>query len=99
MGGLAQLAAGMPARIHALGDDYAFADAYNALAHYWKSRGIPALDVFTAYEGGDLAELRVNARDAHPNESSNELAAKAILPFLDGHVAASDPAGPMALPR
>lgn len=85
--------------IHALGEDYAFSDAHRALADYWKSRGIPALDLLSTYAGKEPADLRVNARDAHPNELANELAAKAILPFLDAHISASGAGGSTTIPR
>jgi hypothetical protein len=76
--------------IHALGKDYAFADAHRALADFWSSQGIPMLDLLPVFDGQPPDALRVNARDAHPNERANELAAQAILPFLDTHVHAGE---------
>ena len=72
--------------IHALGTDYAFAEAHRALAEFWASQGIPMLDLLPAFDGEQSDALRVNARDAHPNERANEIAARAILAFLDAHV-------------
>ena len=68
--------------LHALGDDYAFADAHRALHEAFDDMGVPYLDLIDVYEDHPPGELVVNAYDAHPNERAHALAAEAIERFL-----------------
>lgn len=69
--------------LHALGDDYAYRPAHEALGRFWKDRGVAHLDLLPVFIDRDPADLVVNRYDAHPNEAAHALAAEAILSFLD----------------
>lgn len=68
--------------LHALGEDYAFAEAHERLDQLWRSLGVPHLDLWSVYGSMTPEELVVSPVDAHPNERAHALAAQAIEPFL-----------------
>ncbi len=68
--------------LHALGEDYSFAEAHERLDRLWRSLRVPHLDLWPVFGSMTPQELVVSSVDAHPNERAHALAAKAIEPFL-----------------
>jgi hypothetical protein len=68
--------------LHALGADYAHAEAHARLDNFWSSEGVPHLDLLPVFRDHAPADLVVNSADAHPNEHAHALAAKAIGGWL-----------------
>ena len=69
--------------LHAVGPDYAYQPVHDQLGKFWIRLDVPHLDLLSLYADRDPHELVVNAHDTHPNEYAHEMAATAILPFLD----------------
>jgi hypothetical protein len=68
--------------LHNLGPDYPSAAAHEKLAAYFKSQGIPVLDLRPVLEPHIAEGLTVSRFDAHPNERAHELAAEAMMKNL-----------------
>ena len=68
--------------LHDLGPDYPYREAHQRLDTFWKSIGVPNLDLLPVLDkaGGDLT---VSAFDAHPNARAHRIAADAIGPFIE----------------
>lgn len=64
---------------HALGPDYPYISVHRQLQEAWTSLQVPHLDLLSAFEGLPREKLTVNARDAHPNEEANRIAADRLL--------------------
>jgi hypothetical protein len=69
--------------LHALGPDYAYADAHRALAATWKDLGVPELDLLDVYAGSRPVDVVIGKYDAHPNERAHAMAAQAIGRFVE----------------
>jgi hypothetical protein len=69
-----------------IGPDYAFRDVHQRLDDFWRSLGVPHLDLLPAYEPYPPGKLVVNANDAHPNEFAHGLAADVIARFLEKQI-------------
>ena len=67
-------------------EDYPFRDVHAQLDAFWKSNGVPHLDLADAYRGYAPRQLVVNRFDAHPNEYAHELAAQALEAFIQTHL-------------
>jgi len=72
--------------IHALGENYAYAEVHQQLDTHWKSLGVPHLDLYNIYQGHTPEQMRVNQYDAHPNERAHAMAATAIEDFLNDQI-------------
>lgn len=68
---------------------------YPRLASFWQSRGVPHLQLLSDLRPHVGEGLLVNRRDTHPNARAHQLAADAILGFLEAEVIAPG-AGPPA---
>jgi len=66
-----------------LGPNYEYRKAHEQLDAFWKDANVPNLDLLPVFEQYRSKNLVVNAHDHHPNELGHEIAAKAILEFLD----------------
>ncbi|MCH2169487.1 hypothetical protein MK489_01775 [Myxococcota bacterium] len=64
-------------------DPYPFSEVHDQLDELWGRLNVRHLDLRDLYAGLDPDELVVNPFDAHPNAHAHELAAGAILRFLD----------------
>ncbi|MCX5660979.1 MAG: hypothetical protein NTW19_14840 [Planctomycetota bacterium] len=83
-----------------LGPDYKYRDVHRRLDDFWRGLGVPHLDLLAILESHKGEHLVVNAHDPHPNERAHELAAEAILHFLDATPpASSQPAQTKPAPR
>ncbi len=60
------------------GPEYPFGAIHEQVAGAFAAEGARVLDLRSAYEGMDGAELRVGLFDAHPNERAHAIAADAI---------------------
>ncbi|MEE8574913.1 MAG: SGNH/GDSL hydrolase family protein [Thermodesulfobacteriota bacterium] len=69
--------------LHSLGENYKFRDAHDSLDQFWRSLGVPHLDLLPVFEARRDTRLVVNPHDAHPNEAAHKIAAEAIGSFLD----------------
>jgi len=69
--------------LHAIGDDYAYRDVHGKLGAFWNELGVPHLDLLPVFEEHKPGKLVVGKVDAHPNEFAHELAADAIVEFLE----------------
>ena len=76
--------------LNLLGPNYAYRDVHKKLDDYWRSIGVPHLDLLPVYESHTARELMVNSSDAHPNELAHALAAEAIGPFLEQEMRAKE---------
>ena len=56
---------------------------YAALEAHWTARGVPHLQLLPVMQEHVSEGLLVNRRDTHPNERAHEIAADAILEFLE----------------
>ena len=65
-----------------LGPDYPFAQAHQLLDQFWRSIGVPHLDLLNIYEDYNPDDLTLHAYDAHPNRQAHEMAAEAISAFI-----------------
>ncbi|MEM6456019.1 MAG: hypothetical protein AAF772_13070 [Acidobacteriota bacterium] len=65
-------------------DDYPFAEAHQRLGRLWQTEGVPHLDLLPVLRShaGAGTSLIVNRWDHHPNETANQIAARAIQGFL-----------------
>lgn len=77
--------------LHALGSDYAYADAHRALAAAWSELGVPELDLLDVYSGRKPGDLVIGRYDAHPNERAHALAAASIGRFLEKEIGPGRP--------
>ena len=68
--------------LHDLSDTYAFRAAHQQLQVFLRSLNTPYIDLLPVFEKEKEADLCVNRFDPHPNEHANQLAAEAILGFL-----------------
>lgn len=68
--------------LHNLGPEYPFASAHQTLADYFRSQGVPVLDLRPVLEPHVAAGLTVSRFDAHPNERAHQLAADAMMKEL-----------------
>ena len=75
--------------LHTLGPDNRYRPIHRQLDEFWRSLGVPHLDLMDLFEDHRAEDLMVNRRDPHPNERAHELAADAIAKFLDEQAAAS----------
>jgi hypothetical protein len=66
-----------------LGPNYEYRKAHEQLDAFWRDANVPNLDLLPVFEQYRTKNLVVNAHDHHPNELGHEIAAKAILDFLD----------------
>jgi GDSL-like Lipase/Acylhydrolase family len=64
--------------LYDLGPGYEFSAAHKTLDEYWKSRGVPHLDLLEILRQHKDDGLVVNRFDSHPNERAHALAADAI---------------------
>jgi len=81
--------------LHALGPDYPYQFVHDQLNRFWQQAGVPHLDLLPVFKGRSPRAVTVNRFDAHPNESANELAARAINGFLSEQLQTNPPsAGP-----
>lgn len=69
--------------VHSIGPDYSFHEAHGQLDAFWKSLGVPHLDLYNLYDGYKPGKLMVNTYDAHPNEYAHKLASRAIAEFIE----------------
>ncbi len=69
--------------LHTLGPDYPFQRIHQELDEFWRRLGVPHVDLLGVFEGLSPDELVVNHHDSHPNERAHQLAATAILAFLE----------------
>ncbi len=69
--------------LNALRPNYDYQFVHDELDEFWRSLGVPHLDLLTVYTGLPAAELTINRYDAHPNERANRLAAEALNKFLE----------------
>ena len=58
-------------------------DFRSVLDEFWRRLGVPHLDLLGVFDGLSPDELVVNDHDSHPNEWAHQLAATAILGFLE----------------
>lgn len=72
--------------LHLLGPHYEFRDVHQRLDDFWRSIGVPELDLLPIFAPYAPRRLMVNPHDAHPNEFASALAARAIAPFLEEQV-------------
>jgi len=72
--------------LQALGPNYEYRSAHEALNRLWTQLEVPHLDLLPIFAGVPQEQLTVNRYDPHPNERANALAAKAIEPFLVGQL-------------
>jgi lysophospholipase L1-like esterase len=68
--------------LHALDESHPFQNIYQRVHAYAESLGIPALNLFPAFEGRSAPELWVHVTDHHPNPEAHRIAADAIWSFL-----------------
>ena len=76
--------------LHSLGSGSPYREAHEALAAFWKSIGVPHLDLLDAFEVVEADDVAVNAYDAHPNEDAHAIAGNEILSWLQMHVPVSE---------
>ena len=69
--------------IHLMGGIYPYASIHEKLDGLWAELRVSHLDLFGAFEKYRASDLVVNRRDAHPNERAHEIAANAILGFIE----------------
>lgn len=63
-----------------------FEGTHLLLDEFWRSRGVPHLDLREAMSAHEPGDLVVNSRDTHPNGEAHRIAADAIVAFLDRYV-------------
>ena len=68
---------------HAMAPDDPFREVHEKLGRFWRTLGVPHLDLLSVYEGLPARRLIVNNWDAHPNELAHRMAADAIQAFLE----------------
>jgi hypothetical protein len=68
--------------LHALQPDEGNRYAHQELDRFWRTLGVPHLDLLPVYKNLRPEQLTVNRYDAHPNERANRMAAQAIGRFL-----------------
>ncbi|MGH0029151.1 MAG: GDSL-type esterase/lipase family protein [Myxococcota bacterium] len=59
---------------------------YAKLEGFWRSRGVPHLQLLDVLAPHADEDLLVNRRDTHPNARAHEIAAEAMLVFLESEV-------------
>jgi hypothetical protein len=69
--------------LHNIWPDYKYRKAHEKLDVFWKDANVPNLDLLPVFEKHRPKDLIVHSNDPHPNELAHEIAAKAILEFLD----------------
>lgn len=74
-----------------------FAFEHQQLEAFWRSVGVPTLDLRNAFAQRDLQPLVVNSDDPHPNAAAHAIAAQAIVPFLGSSLNSERPP-PIAIP-
>lgn len=68
--------------LNSLGANSEYAPVHAQLDQFWRSLGVPHLDLLPLYQDLPSPKLTVNRRDAHPNEYAHALAADAMEKFL-----------------
>ena len=63
-------------------EQYSFANVHRQLSGFWRSEGVPYLDLLPLFRQHQSQPLVVNQFDAHPNELAHRLAAERIGEFL-----------------
>lgn len=72
--------------VHDIGPDYKYRKAHEQLDSFWKDANVPNLDLLPFFEQYKPKDLIVHSNDPHPNELAHEIAAKAIIEFLDNNM-------------
>jgi len=78
--------------LQAVGDNYEYRSAHEALNRFWTGLNVPHLDLLPAFTNLAREKITVNRYDAHPNELANAIAAKAIEAFLVQQLVTNGPA-------
>jgi lysophospholipase L1-like esterase len=68
--------------MYQLNENYPLREIHARVEGRADEQGIPYLDLFSAFEGRDYADLWVHGSDQHPNEKGHAIAADAIADFL-----------------
>jgi hypothetical protein len=68
--------------LHTLQPDEGNRYAHEELGRFWRTLGVPHLDLLPIYKNLRPEQLTVNRYDAHPNERAHRMAAQAIGRFL-----------------
>ena len=63
-----------------------FRPVHETLRSFWRSLGVPHLDMAEVFRGHDREDLVVSAHDGHPNETAHALASEAIVAFLESRM-------------
>lgn len=63
-------------------DDYPLPDVHEKIRTYAAELSTPILDLLPTFEGRNAEKLRISDIDSHGNEKAHELAANAIVEFL-----------------
>ena len=72
--------------LHNIGPDYTYRKVHEKLDAFWADANVPNLDLLPVFERYKPKDLIANSNDPHPNELAHEIAAKAIIKFLDKNV-------------
>jgi hypothetical protein len=76
--------------LHELGASSSCRPAHRRLADFWHHLGTPHLDLLGLFAAHEAEDLMVSNRDPHPSERAHELAAEAVLAFVEAEVRESD---------
>ncbi len=69
--------------LHNIGPNYEYRKIHEQMDAFWKDANVPNLDLLPVLERYEPKDLIVSANDPHPNEMAHEIAAKAILSFIE----------------
>lgn len=72
--------------LHALGETYEYRGVHQKLGQLWQELGVPHLDLLSVYGEHAPGDLVIGRCDVHPNEYAHGLAARYIVPFIEGHL-------------
>lgn len=68
--------------VHALGPGNEYVAIHGQLDEFWRTLGVPHLDLLSTYASHASSEMVVSREDAHPNARAHAMAADAIAPFI-----------------
>jgi lysophospholipase L1-like esterase len=71
--------------LNAVGEEYPYHSIHTRLGKFWDAENVAHLDLLQQFNSMSPTEITVNPYDAHPNPVAHQIAADAILEFLNQH--------------
>jgi len=71
--------------LNAVEGEYPYRAIHDKIGEFWSRESVPHIDLLASFDPIPPHKLMVNRNDAHPNPFAHQIAADAILKFLQDH--------------